>query len=227
MKKYITIINLNDSECRNIGTVEANDNVLEGFKKAVESHFCGEMQALVFETQDAEDILDCIMSNPIDVTVEMNLDGEEAYYYLELSETWLYPGEEPAGLPNGFDCWVETYYEIVSAIEKEMQKDEPSGIARLRHDSQGHGGLYDLAKELTNKFEALNAGRVWDGDFPDAIEAFIQQNLHLKDAVKTPACSYMLKLMDEDILYHEALDMACAKYHVSREILEQEADKYI
>ena len=38
---------------------------------------------------------------------------------------------------------------------------------------QGTGGMYELAEELTDEFEKLNADREWDGEFFDEIEEFI------------------------------------------------------
>jgi len=81
--------------------------------------------------------------------------------------------------PNGIESWVETHYEIVQAITIEWMKDEPIGVVKDRHEAQGHGGLYELAEELTDKFELQNEDN-WDGDFFDEIEIFIQQNLYGK-----------------------------------------------
>ena len=47
-----------------------------------------------------------------------------------------------------------------------------------RHSEQGHGGLYELAEELTDEFELLNKGRVWDGEFFDEIEEFLSEKLY-------------------------------------------------
>lgn len=33
--------------------------------------------------------------------------------------------------------------------------------------------MYELAEELTDKFETLNQNREWDGEFFDEIEAFL------------------------------------------------------
>jgi hypothetical protein len=41
----------------------------------------------------------------------------------------------------------------------------------------GTGGLYELAEELTDKFEIQNAGVEWDGEYFDAIELFIKTEL--------------------------------------------------
>lgn len=87
---------------------------------------------------------------------------------------------EDAAFPNGLDCWKETYYEVVDAITVEMVKDKPTGTAMKREESQGRGGLWELADELTNKFERQNKGREWDGDFFDELEVFLEKELHPK-----------------------------------------------
>lgn len=79
--------------------------------------------------------------------------------------------------PNGFTSWIETHYEVVKAIESEQAKDEPQGVVKDRHESSGHGGLYELAEELTDEFEKLNEGRDWDGEFFDEIDLFLQEKL--------------------------------------------------
>jgi len=80
--------------------------------------------------------------------------------------------------PNGFPSWSETHFQIVSAIAVELQKDNISSKAiSLRIDAQGSCGMYELAEELTNKFEITNKGRVWDGDWLDAIEEFLKKEL--------------------------------------------------
>ncbi len=42
----------------------------------------------------------------------------------------------------------------------------------------GHGGLYELAEFLTDKFELLNKGKTWDGNWFDEIESFLNAELH-------------------------------------------------
>ncbi|MCA6431217.1 MAG: hypothetical protein IM613_17415 [Cytophagales bacterium] len=80
--------------------------------------------------------------------------------------------------PNGFSSWYETFYEIAAAIGIEANGFEPSGLVAQTLEVQGTGGLYELAKELTDKFEMSNKGREWDGDFFDEIEAFIEKELY-------------------------------------------------
>jgi len=80
--------------------------------------------------------------------------------------------------PNGFPSWQQTHFEAVQAITEEWLKDEPAGRVGEMHAANGHSGLYDLAEELTDKFEALHAGREWDGDFYDEVEAFLFAELY-------------------------------------------------
>jgi len=86
---------------------------------------------------------------------------------------------EKGAFPNGFTEWHETHYEIVQAMTIEWVKDKPKGIVLETQESAGHGGLYDLAFELTNKFEKENVGKAWgiDEEYFDAIEKFTNQNL--------------------------------------------------
>lgn len=81
--------------------------------------------------------------------------------------------------PNGFTSWQETHYEVVSAIERSWNAmgESDSQVVSERQLAQGHGGLYELAEELTDEFEALNAGREWDGEFFDEIEVFLDRKL--------------------------------------------------
>lgn len=80
--------------------------------------------------------------------------------------------------PNGFASWQETHYEVVSFMALELQRD----FVRLkvllkRHEAQGTGGMYELAEELTDKFEKMNKDRFWDGEFFDEIENFLIEEL--------------------------------------------------
>ena len=78
---------------------------------------------------------------------------------------------------EGMTSYLETHYEIVQAITIEHMKDEPMGAVKERHDAQGHGGLYELAEELTDKFERENEFTQWDGEFFDVMEKFTNENL--------------------------------------------------
>ena len=84
---------------------------------------------------------------------------------------------------NGFENWHETHFEVVSAITQELRKD-PNDIAPVvakRQLEQGTGGMYELAQELTDKFEELNKGRYWDGEYYDEIEEFMEKELNKEE----------------------------------------------
>ena len=90
-----------------------------------------------------------------------------------VDEAGTFDADEPK-FPNGFTAWMETFYEISSAITMELAKeDHISLLVAKRYDDQGHGGMYELAQELTDEFEHLYAGRQWDGEFFDAVWEFI------------------------------------------------------
>ena len=77
--------------------------------------------------------------------------------------------------PNGFASWQETHYEVVSEITRIATIDDTSGLVSQTLSTQGTGGLYELAERLTDEFEALNAGREWDGEFFEEIWDFLSE----------------------------------------------------
>lgn len=76
--------------------------------------------------------------------------------------------------PNGFDSWQETHFEVVSEISRVARLGVPY---RVIIEERGTGGLCELAEYLTFKFEKLNEGREWDGEFFDELEAFLEKEL--------------------------------------------------
>ena len=61
--------------------------------------------------------------------------------------------------PNEFESWYETFYEVVAKIvySNEFVFPDPTPVRiKTAQEEQGIGGLYELAKELTDKFELLH-----------------------------------------------------------------------
>ena len=79
---------------------------------------------------------------------------------------------------NGFDSWQETHFEVVSQISHISRLDEPYGLVAQRIEESGTGGLYELAEELTDEFEKLNEDRLWDGEYFEEIEEFLNKKLN-------------------------------------------------
>jgi hypothetical protein len=75
---------------------------------------------------------------------------------------------------NAFSNWHETHFEIVSAIVTYAAEYDVVKAAQKKH---GHGGLYELAKDLTNEFETLHSETLWDGEYREQLEKFIDEKL--------------------------------------------------
>lgn len=85
---------------------------------------------------------------------------------------------ELKNIKSRLSSWTETHHEIVKVIGIELNKDESnSKVINDRYAEQGTGGMYELAEELTDEFEELHKDTVWDGEFFDTIDKFIQEKL--------------------------------------------------
>lgn len=78
--------------------------------------------------------------------------------------------------PNGFDSWIETYFEVVSGITQDILSEDSKCNSIVQKN--GFTILYELAKELTNEFEVLHKDRFWDGEFLDYIYEFLKTKLN-------------------------------------------------
>lgn len=75
--------------------------------------------------------------------------------------------------PNGFQSWMETFFEVVTFITLQLANDPDSGdTISERYENSGTGGMYELAEEWTDEFEEKNKEREWDGEFFDELEVF-------------------------------------------------------
>jgi hypothetical protein len=80
--------------------------------------------------------------------------------------------------PNGFTSWIETHHEVVAYITRQLELNDymtEGTKVRKAYESQGTGGLYELAEDWTSAFESENKDKDWDGDFFDEIEVFLDQ----------------------------------------------------
>ena len=78
--------------------------------------------------------------------------------------------------------WAENHFEIVTAIQQQLNRDELDGIgtAWKVENEQGRGGLYELSVKLTNKFMAKYADIIWgeEIEYDDTMEQFIKDELY-------------------------------------------------
>lgn len=77
-----------------------------------------------------------------------------------------------------FESWHETHFEVVSAIILDAEREEASPLITSVMEEYGTGGLYELAKSLTDEFEKLNASREWDGEWLDELEEFLNKKFN-------------------------------------------------
>lgn len=72
--------------------------------------------------------------------------------------------------PNGFESWHESHFEFIEIILSSLDSEgsHPNEV----NSKKGIGGLYLLARNMTDQFEQLHAGRIWDGEFFDEVENF-------------------------------------------------------
>jgi hypothetical protein len=88
--------------------------------------------------------------------------------------------------PNGLTSYLETYYEVVDFISLYLSGTNilygingSSNKIESLHNSVGHGGLWELAKELTDKFELQYTDEEWiDRDWFETIEDFLKKELY-------------------------------------------------
>ena len=106
----------------------------------------------------------------------------DEYKFLSNLHGWSSSTSEFDKFPNGFEEWQETHYEIVSEITKWDYDEHPSKVVREHYDAWGTGGMYDLARELTDKFELEHKNKQWgiddDTQYFDAIEEFLDRELY-------------------------------------------------
>ncbi len=75
--------------------------------------------------------------------------------------------------PNGFIEYLETYYEVVAYLESTT--DWERNMAYYHRRDYGVGGMYELAKAITDDFEIKYKGVVWgeELDFFYTLDTFL------------------------------------------------------
>ena len=134
-----------------------------------------------FTSSEAEN-LNRAMEQAFDICSKAKVDIYEMCIDMTI-QPWKH-GDLPE-FPNGFECWIETYHEIATAIAKQLawedEKQTPSIITEI-HSEGGTGAIWDLARQWTNEFEKLHKGQQWeqydDSSFFEEIELFIDHKIH-------------------------------------------------
>lgn len=83
---------------------------------------------------------------------------------------------------NGITSYMETFQEIAMLVGDELGKNKTAEVIIRRLAKEGRTGIYSLVTEWTNEFELANLDRVWDGEFFDEIDSFIEKKFNHVEA---------------------------------------------
>lgn len=88
----ITLVELNNSEAPNIGTIVSSigdeQELVKKATEAIESHFDAELKKVTI--QDGLGFSDVRHSHPLDAVVELQADALQETYKIEIQQTWIY-----------------------------------------------------------------------------------------------------------------------------------------
>jgi len=82
---------------------------------------------------------------------------------------------EPIRAINKDETWLNTHYEVVAAMEQALSEGHKKLTAY--YNDGGTIAKWNLAKWITSKFEDFYAGILWNGEFLEAINEFVQEEL--------------------------------------------------
>jgi hypothetical protein len=79
-----------------------------------------------------------------------------------------------------FEEYLEIHYDIVEAITFETHHDNPCTLLGKIIEEKGTGGLYELSKELTDKFVTQYKDVIWgeELEYQDTMVEFLKINLY-------------------------------------------------
>ncbi len=68
----------------------------------------------------------------------------------------MYEDVKQLSFPNGVDSFIRTHYDVVQWITDEIHDNE-EGVIRKMFEEYGHGSFYDIAIDLTHKYEVIKS----------------------------------------------------------------------
>ena len=77
--------------------------------------------------------------------------------------------------PNGFESWQKTHFEVVEVLcfMRDLEEEkQPKSFSELI-DRTASEGMYNLALQLTNKYEEQTKGKKREQSLFDEIENFV------------------------------------------------------
>lgn len=100
---------------------------------------------------------------------------------------------------NSFEAWQETHYEIVEELSNQLASEDETNLATRTISQQGTGGLYLLAKRLTEEFEEKYTATLWGSTeelcFFEKIEEFMSVQRYVETEQGTNAEKFLHKII--------------------------------
>lgn len=117
---------------------------------------------MIQESQDGESLL-----------VFYKVDGDNKMTRVPLQSLTMYTFQE-----NMDSEWYEAHHEIACEIDKRVENydSQPTGFQEY-YDDKGKGGMWVLAKKLTDEFCLLHENRDWEGEFFKELDRFLEQKI--------------------------------------------------
>lgn len=73
--------------------------------------------------------------------------------------------------------YLETHFEVVAELMYQLEEIELPELVEI-YEQKGRGGLWDLAKNITDEFETTHKDREWDGEWMDKLHKFIYNKIY-------------------------------------------------
>jgi len=111
-----------------------------------------------------------MMSNIKDVLVNLAIEDAMPLDMTDLNEAAVAAASQ---LDPLLDHYLETYHEMTRTIWSYVDHNDDNAIKAVM-ETQGTGGMWELAKAYADEFETIHRNTEWDGEFYDAIDDFVE-----------------------------------------------------
>lgn len=125
----------------------------------------------------AQNIAAYIQENATSLSYQVEDEQTDDVKYVDLNNNSVHePTNEHPTFPKDFVSWYETFYEMVAGF---YSNPDNEFLNKIEND-QGRGGMWELAKDLTDKFEKKYQDTPWGDegfDYYESIDKFLEEEL--------------------------------------------------
>lgn len=69
--------------------------------------------------------------------------------------------------------YLKTHYEVVKNLEYGLNGTYSNAKLISYYEKHGIGGIWELAKSITDDFQFIHRNREWDGEWLDELEKYV------------------------------------------------------